>query len=90
MREIHPIVWTHDDEVEDQRLVICFPYFEREAPLRWDGQTDHAEPDTRLSNTVSYEWNHGMGEIISALITPVLTIEFVHELDRTVSHRCRS
>ena len=85
MREIHPIVWTLDDEVEDQRLVIRFPYFEREAPLRWDGQTDYAEPAARLSNTVSYEWNHGLGEIISALITAGLTIEFVHELDWTVS-----
>ena len=77
--EGHPMLWAMDDEREDQEMVAKWPYFEREEPLRWDDPADYADPNARLENTVTYEWNHGLGEIVSALIDAGLTIEFVHE-----------
>jgi hypothetical protein len=32
-REGHPMLWTLDDERDDDLLVVRYPYFEREQPL---------------------------------------------------------
>ena len=73
------MLWAMDDEREDQEMVAKCPYFEREEPMRWDDPGDYADRDARLENSVTYDWNHGLGEIVTALIDAGLTIEFVHE-----------
>ena len=40
---------------------------------------DYSDPQARLRNSVTYEWNHGLSEIVTALIDAGLVIEFVHE-----------
>ena len=77
--EMHPVLWSLDEERTDGQLVVRHPYFEREAPLRWDDAKDYADPQARLRNSVTYEWNHGLGEIITALIDAGLVIEWLHE-----------
>ena len=77
--ESHPMLWTLDTERDDQELVVKWPYFEPAEPLRWDDPGDYADPDARLENSVTYQWNHGLGEIVTALIDAGLTIEFVNE-----------
>ena len=46
----------------------------RETPLAWDDPGTYVETDQTLTATLSHEWNHGMGEIISALLTHGLQI----------------
>ncbi|MFQ5696893.1 MAG: class I SAM-dependent methyltransferase [Myxococcota bacterium] len=79
IHEFHPILATLDDERTDAQLVIARPYFEQPEPLRWDDPRDYADPEARLGNTITYEWNHGLGEVATSLIDAGLAIELLHE-----------
>jgi hypothetical protein len=62
------MAYTLDDEREDKMLVVEHPYFETEAPLR--GEVSHSYIASRevLSAPVIYEWNHGIGEVVQAVL----------------------
>jgi SAM-dependent methyltransferase len=76
--EGHPMLWTLDDERDDGQLMISRPYFETAQPTEWSGETTYVDGPP-LKNTTSFEWNHGLGEIATALIDAGLRLEFVHE-----------
>jgi SAM-dependent methyltransferase len=76
--EGHPILWTLDQERDDQALVILEPYFELPKPSEYEGEYTYVDGPA-LKNTKDYEWNHGIGEIVTALIDAGLTLEFLHE-----------
>lgn len=65
IREGHPVLWTVDWDVVD-RLVLRFPYFETVDPVAGDEDSTYAGSGT-LEHQRTYEWNHGLGEIFTAL-----------------------
>ncbi|HEX2307073.1 MAG TPA: hypothetical protein VHI14_01990 [Jatrophihabitantaceae bacterium] len=67
MRECHPVVWSLRD-VGDDRLVIDGAYFERPEPERVDRPDTYAAVGTTFATAGCYEWNHGLGEIVSAIL----------------------
>ena len=67
MRECHPVLWSLADARADQILAIEYPYFERPEPTVFTEGGTYVETDTTFSATVTHEWNHGLGEIVSAL-----------------------
>jgi SAM-dependent methyltransferase len=73
IREAHPLLWSLEDERDDPQLVIVRPYFEIARPTRWDAEPvwDVKAPEV----TTHYEWNHGLGEIIGALLAAGLVIK---------------
>lgn len=73
IREGHPMLWALDEEQRDS-LQVAFPYFERSEPLVWDDDATYVETESSLKATVTHEWNHGLGEIISALLAQGLEI----------------
>lgn len=73
IREGHPMLWSLNESREDL-LSIEQPYFEREVPLVWDDASTYVTTDQPLKATVTHEWNHGLGEIISALLKHGLDI----------------
>jgi SAM-dependent methyltransferase len=76
--EGHPVLWTMPDERDDQALVVTYRYFEQAEPVSWEGDTTYVDgPKLEVKRT--YEWNHGLGEIVTALIEAGLRIDFVHE-----------
>jgi SAM-dependent methyltransferase len=77
IREAHPVLWSLEDERDDRQLVIGRPYFEPAQPTRWDAAPiwDKEAPAV----TTHYEWNHGLGEIVGALIAAGLAIEALRE-----------
>jgi SAM-dependent methyltransferase len=76
--EGHPMLWTLDHERSDGTLAVRFPYFEREEPTI--SETDGTYVDgPKLPKRRNCEWNHGVGEIVTALIEAGLAIEFVRE-----------
>lgn len=79
IREGHPVLWSID-ETQD-RLVIGYPYFETTAPTVFDDGSTYVETDGEITKTVTHEWNHGLGEIIGALLTAGLTLTGVTEHD---------
>jgi hypothetical protein len=78
IREGHPVLWALDDERDDHQLAISLPYFETEQPCTWDEPHSYAGSGT-LEHSTSHDWNHGLGEVINALIKAGFRIELVEE-----------
>jgi SAM-dependent methyltransferase len=81
IREGHPVLWALDWERDDDRLELAFPYFTQPEPTRWDDDGTYvAVPDgTSFTHTVSYDWNHGLGQILTAVLDAGLVIERFEE-----------
>ncbi|NVZ67898.1 class I SAM-dependent methyltransferase [Pseudomonas costantinii] len=73
IREGHPVMWAVDER-RDDLLSLTLPYFEREEPLVWDDANTYVQTDKTLTASVTHQWNHGVGEIISALLKHGLQI----------------
>jgi SAM-dependent methyltransferase len=84
--EFHPFGNTLDDE--DGRTV-AYDYFDR-SPQVWDEPGTYADFEARTRENVSVEFNHGIGEIVSALIGAGLRLEFLHEYEMTLFSRFRA
>ncbi|MGH6903177.1 MAG: class I SAM-dependent methyltransferase [Geminicoccaceae bacterium] len=79
IHEAHPVLWALEDERADDQLVIGRPYFATLQPKRWDDDPLWDEGRPRLPHMTCYEWSHGLGEIVSALIDCGLTIRSLKE-----------
>ncbi len=67
IREFHPILWTLDERTDDL-LVAVDPYFETSEPYVDEDEETYVETDSTFSHNTTHTWNHGLGEIIGALI----------------------
>jgi SAM-dependent methyltransferase len=74
--EAHPIAWALD---ETMPLVFRYDYWERAEPEAFDVEGSYADPSADVKTEKEYSWNHGLGEIVTALIDAGLTIELLHE-----------
>ncbi|MGH2631865.1 MAG: class I SAM-dependent methyltransferase [Tepidiformaceae bacterium] len=74
----HPMRSTLDDERADGQLVVAYPYFETEQPSEWTTEYTYTDGPA-LKNQKTFEWNHGLGETISAVIDAGLRLDFLHE-----------
>ncbi len=68
IREGHPVLWSLDDPCADGLLSIGFPYFERTEPMVWDEPGTYVETDVTLTHSRTHQWNHGLGEVIAAVL----------------------
>ena len=84
VRDVHPVAQSLDDESASGDLRLIYPYFESTQPQHWTGDEDYADPAASLEHRDSFEWNHGLGEIVSAVIAAGCHVEFLHEQDWTV------
>jgi hypothetical protein len=74
IREGHPVMWSLEQDREDDLLVIGCPYFEQKDPQVWDEGGTYVETDVEFTHNVTHEWNHGIGEIVTALLDAGMTI----------------
>lgn len=81
VREGHPVMWALEDNRPDDLLVMAFPYHQQTAPLEWDEEGSYVEVDRPLVNTRSLSWNHGLGEIMTALFDAGLALTAFVEHD---------
>lgn len=79
IREGHPILWSMNETLPG--LTLAFPYFEQPAPLEWDDDSTYVEVSAPLQSTRTYEWNRGLGEIVTALLDRGLRIDALIEHD---------
>jgi 2-polyprenyl-3-methyl-5-hydroxy-6-metoxy-1,4-benzoquinol methylase len=56
-------------------------------PLEWEQSGTYADLDAQTVRNRSIEWNHGLGAVVSALISAGLRLEFLHEHDHTLFAR---
>jgi hypothetical protein len=69
LREGHPMLWALDDARPDGLIAVNFPYFETAEPMVWDEGGTYVQTDVEFTHNVTHEWNHGLGEIVTALLT---------------------
>jgi SAM-dependent methyltransferase len=82
LHEGHPALWAADHERDDDLLVLRYPYFETEEPFVFDGgPATYTDGDTStMTHTETREWNHGLGEVVQAVLDAGLTLTMLHEL----------
>lgn len=78
IRDGHPIFHALDLDRSDGRLELIGSYFEGPAS-RYDEPGTYVESDVPIENTVTYEWDHGLGEIVNAFIQAGFRIESLRE-----------
>lgn len=84
VRDVHPVTQSLDDEASAGDLRLLYPYFEQSQPQHWAGGEDYADDSASLEHHDSYEWNHSLGEIVTAVIDAGLQVELLHEQEWTV------
>lgn len=80
LHDDHPLSWA----LADDGAHLEHSYFEEVVPETNDGETTYTDGDSRPSHSRSYEWNHSLGEIVSALIHNGLVIDALTEHDWTL------
>ena len=78
IREDHPLCSIFDDDEGVQEPRVRYPYFHADRPMRFQGQGTYADPSADISMN-SYEWFHSLSDVINALISAGLRIEYLHE-----------
>jgi SAM-dependent methyltransferase len=78
INEGHPFAQIFDNERRDEGLKPVFPYFPAAEPVRCEGKGSYAAPDAPI-RSVTYQWPHSMGEIVTAITAAGLRIESLEE-----------
>jgi len=81
IREGHPMLWSLADARPDGMLVVEYPYFETVEPMVFDDPETYVETDVRFEHNLSHEWNHGLAEVITALMDHGLRLTAFEEHD---------
>ncbi len=84
LAEMHPFTGIFENEPWVTDFQIAYPYFTPEEPLTFDEGGSYADPDARTEHTLTHEWPHPVGAVVTALIDAGLRIEFLHEFPFTV------
>lgn len=80
LREGHPVLWALDDPRPDGLLVIAYPYFQTEG-VRFSEPLSYVEHDEPLASPDFVHFNHGLAEIITALMNAGLVLTAFEEHD---------
>lgn len=81
LREGHPVLWALDDEDADGPLALLYPYLETTEPMVFEVPGTYVETDTAFTSNRTLEWNHGLGEIVTALLDHGLRLTMLVEHD---------
>lgn len=81
IREGHPMLWALADGRDDNLLVVEHPYFETAEPIIWDEGGTYVETDVEFRHNLTHEWNHGLGEIVTALLDNGMQLTMLEEHD---------
>jgi len=79
VREGHPMLWAL--EAGQGVPEVRYSYFETADALVFDGGGTYVQTDAEFSTTVTHEWNHGLGETITAVQRAGLVFDSLTEHD---------
>ncbi|WP_397361972.1 class I SAM-dependent methyltransferase [Olleya sp. R77988] len=79
MAEFHPIVWMFD--YLENKPVMKYGYMQDEV-IYEEYEGTYANQESKMV-TKEYGWNHGLSEVINALIEAGLQIEYLNEYDES-------
>jgi SAM-dependent methyltransferase len=75
----HPLQWSFDDDGRH----LQHTYFEEPEPYVDDSAVTYTDGDAEITARRSYEWNHSIGETVTALLRSGLQLESLVEHDWT-------
>jgi SAM-dependent methyltransferase len=81
LREGHPMLWALDEARQDDLLVVRYPYFERDEPVVFEDAGSYVQTEVVFQHASTRVWNHGLGEIVTALLDAGLQITGLTEHD---------
>ncbi|MGC6430135.1 MAG: class I SAM-dependent methyltransferase [Jejuia sp.] len=79
MAEFHPIVWMFD--YLEEKPIMKYGYMQDEV-IYEEYEGTYADEDSKMVSR-EYGWNHGLGEVVSALTEAGLRIEYLKEYDES-------
>jgi SAM-dependent methyltransferase len=78
--EAHPVFQAFENEgVEPGELRLVYPYWEHRDPLVFEVHGSYADPTADVGEQREHGWDHGLGEIVTALIDAGLVLEWLRE-----------
>lgn len=80
LHDVHPIAWA----LADDDLRLEHTCFEEPEPFVDDTDVTYTDGDGRIVHSRSYEWNHSIGEIVTAVLEHGLRLDRLTEHDWTV------
>lgn len=83
LHDVHPVAWA----LAEEDLTVEHTYFEEAEPFVDDFDGTYTDASTLIANTRTYEWNHSIGEIVTAVLANGLHLDRLEEHDWTVSPR---
>lgn len=83
--EGHPIVRTLKPRTDGQDQPVEWGYFDR-GPIEVEERRSNANPMAHPSHT-AYYWPHSLAEVVTALCSAGLRLEYLHEFPGTVEDR---
>jgi SAM-dependent methyltransferase len=81
LREGHPMLWALGDPRPDGLVTVEHPYVERAGATVWDEPGTYVETDTTFEHNVTHEWNHGLGQVVTAVLDAGLVMTSLVEHD---------
>ncbi len=81
LREGHPMLFSIVEVGLDGRLVVDDPYFERAEPTVITQPGTYVETQAEFSRNLTHQWNHGLGEVVSALLDQGMDLTALVEHD---------
>ena len=80
--EVHPVVMAFENEgVAPGELRLAYPYWEHREPIVNKVQGSYADRSADVGDHEEHGWDHGLGEIVTALADNGLRIESLREYD---------
>jgi SAM-dependent methyltransferase len=74
--EAHPVMNVFENEgVAPGELRLTYPYWEHREPLTFAVKGSYADPEADVGDLTEHSWDHGLGEIVTALIDAGLRID---------------
>src|SRR6185312_11781223 len=73
--------WTVDDPRPDHLIVVRYPYFEIPGGTRFHEPVTYVEHDEPLAEPDTVQFNHGLGEIVTAIHDAGLRLTMLVEHD---------
>jgi 2-polyprenyl-3-methyl-5-hydroxy-6-metoxy-1,4-benzoquinol methylase len=67
IREGHPMMWALEGSDHGDLVALAYPYFETKEPMVFDEGGTYVETEAEFSHNLTHSWNHGLGEIVTAL-----------------------
>lgn len=80
LHDVHPLAWA----LADDGRRVEHSYFEESEPFVDDSDVTYTDGDGRIASSRSYEWNHSIGEVVTAAVDKGLRVDCLTEHNWTV------